>query len=127
MQICRSRHIMIMEIIFYEDEKGEKPAKLFIERLSNKDKVKVVHSIEKLSAIGNELRRPNSAYLRNDILELRIPGKDNQLRILYFFFSGNKAVLSHGFIKKTMKVPNNEIDLAIKHKEDYERRYHNEF
>ena len=116
-----------MEIIFYENEKGLEPAKEFIESLSNKDKVKVVHAIEKLSAMGNALRRPSSAYLRDDILELRVTGKDNQLRILYFFFSGDKAVLSHGFIKKTMKVPDEEIDLAIKHKEDYERRHPNEY
>ena len=116
-----------MEIYFYENVKGEEPAKFFIERLSNKDRVKVVHAIEKLSAMGNALRRPNSAYLRNDILELRIVGKDNQLRILYFFFSGDKAVLSHGFVKKSMKVPDKEIDLAIKHKEDYERRHPNEY
>lgn len=115
-----------MEIKFYENEKGEEPAKIFIESLSNKDRVKVVHAIEKLSAMGNGLRRPNSAYLRNDILELRIAGKDNQIRILYFFFSGDKAILSHGFIKRTMKVPDKEIDLAIKHKEDYERRHSNE-
>lgn len=116
-----------MEINFYKNEKGEEPAKQFIERLSNKDKVKVIHAIEKLSAMGNGLRRPSSSYLRNDILELRIVGKDNQLRILYFFFFGDKAILSHGFVKKTMKVPDKEIDLAIKHKEDYERRHSNEY
>lgn len=116
-----------MEIIFYENEKGLEPAKRFIESLSNKDKAKVIHVIEKFSAMGNALRRPSSAYLRDDILELRITGQDNQLRILYFFFSGDKAVLSHGFVKKTMKVPDKEIDLAIEHKEDYERRHPNEY
>lgn len=82
--------------------------------------------IEQLSEKGNSLRRPFSAALRNNILELRVSGRDNQIRILYFFFYGNKAILSHGFNKKTEKVPEKEIDKAISNRQDYERRQINE-
>lgn len=44
-------------------------------------------------------------------------------RILYFFFIGNKAVLTNGFTKKTQKTPKNEIELAKKYKADYEGRH----
>jgi len=39
----------------------------------------------------------------------------------------NKIVLTNGFIKKALKTPKAEIELARKYKADYERRYfHNE-
>jgi phage-related protein len=41
---------------------------------------------------------------------------------LYFFISGQKAVLTNGFIKKSQKTPKAELDLAKKYKADYERR-----
>ena len=36
-----------------------------------------------------------------------------------FFFVGKKAVLANGFIKKTMKAPNSEIELAKRYRKDY--------
>ncbi|MBQ0041138.1 MAG: type II toxin-antitoxin system RelE/ParE family toxin [Clostridiales bacterium] len=114
-----------MEVVFYKDAKDKEPAKEFLEKLSGEDRAKMVKSIELLAAKGNELRRPQSAALRDKILELRCSGKDNQIRILYFFFVGDMAVLSHGFIKKTDKVPDKEIDTAIANKKDFERRFKN--
>jgi phage-related protein len=35
---------------------------------------------------------------------------------------GQKIVLTNGFVKKTIKTPRSEIDLALKYKEDHERR-----
>ena len=42
--------------------------------------------------------------------------------IFYFTYYNNKFVLLHGFIKKTMKTPENEIKRARKYMEDYKRR-----
>lgn len=50
----------------------------------------------------------------------------NFIKVFYFFFIGQKAVLTNGFIKKTNKTPMAEIILAQKYKDDYERRYGNE-
>ena len=117
---------MVMEVEFYETSKGRQPAREFLENLSIKDRAKMLAVIKKLAENGNMLRRPYSGLLRNSILELRVCGENNQLRILYFFFVSNKAILSHGFVKKSSKVPELEIDKAIKNKKDYERRYENE-
>ena len=47
-------------------------------------------------------------------------------RILYFFFVGQKAILTNGFTKKTQKTPRSEIELAKQCKADYERRQKND-
>ena len=41
------------------------------------------------------------------------------------FFDGQKIVMTNGFIKKTQKTPQAELDKALKYKSDYERRMNN--
>ena len=64
---------------------------------------------------GSDLRELYSEYLRDGILELRAKVGFNISRVLYFFYDGKKAVLTHGFIKKTQKTPKKEIH----YKEEY--------
>ena len=75
---------------------------------------------------GSRLRGLYSEPLGNGIFELRTKQGSEITRVLYFFFVGNKAVLTNGFTKKTQKTPKSEIELAEKYKADYERRKHNE-
>ncbi|MCI0693237.1 type II toxin-antitoxin system RelE/ParE family toxin [candidate division KSB1 bacterium] len=42
---------------------------------------------------------------------------------LYFFTRGNTIILPHGFVKKTTKVPENEIERAIRYRRDYVVRH----
>ena len=84
----------------------------FIQTLNKETIARVVHVINLLEKFGNKLGLPHSKMVSRGIFELRIHGNQN-IRIFYTF-SGNKAVLLHGFIKKTSKIPGKEIDLAIK-------------
>lgn len=56
------------------------------------------------------------------LYELRIKFSSDIARIFYFTYHNNKFVLLHGFVKKTMKTPENEIKRARKYMEDYKRR-----
>ena len=47
-------------------------------------------------------------------------------RIFYFTYCNNKYILLHGFVKKTIKTPKNEIEKARKYMEDYRRRMYYE-
>ena len=53
------------------------------------------------------------------IFELRAQSGNNISRVLYFFFVGNKIILTHGFIKKTQKTPREEIDKAKAYRKDF--------
>lgn len=72
-----------------------------------------------LEEFGNDLRIPYSNSLGNGIFELRSILGNDITRILYFFIDGNSAVLTNGFTKKTQKTPKNEIDKAIRYRNDY--------
>lgn len=71
---------------------------------------------------GSDLRMPYSEYLGNGIFELRAKVGSDISRELYFFFLGQKAILTNGFIKKTQKVPREQLKLAEKYKRDYGKR-----
>ncbi|MBQ7759950.1 MAG: type II toxin-antitoxin system RelE/ParE family toxin [Acidaminococcaceae bacterium] len=56
------------------------------------------------------------------IFELRTQQGNDIARVLYFFVVGRKVILTNGFIKKSPKTPNDQIELAKKYRADYERR-----
>ena len=116
---------IIFEVIFYDKPNGEKPAKDFLENLEQKMKAKMLRLIDLLEKNGNELRRPYSAHLDDGIFELRATVGSNTTRVLYFFFTERRIILTHGFIKKTDEVPPPEIDKAKNYRTEFLNREEN--
>lgn len=112
-----------MYVIYYSKENGKIPVKEFIESQDKKMKAKIHIVINLLEEYGTNLPRKVSKHLTKGIFELRIEQSSNITRILYFFVSGNKAVLTNGFLKKTNKTPKVEINKAILRRKDYLERY----
>ena len=50
---------------------------------------------------------------------MRVCHKNRITRSLYFFVKGKRIVFTHGFIKKTEKTPNSEIEKARKLRDYY--------
>ncbi len=94
--------------------------------LDKKMRVKALHSLSILEEFGNALRQPHSKSVGNGLFELRIKFASDISRIFYFFVVDNKIILTNGFVKKTMRTPKSEIELALKYKADYERRHSHE-
>lgn len=111
------------QVEFYEKENGEIPVNDFLLSLNEKMRAKAAKEIRILSEYGNKLREPYSKHIQEGIFELRIKFASDISRIFYFFFDGDKIILTNGFVKKTQKTPKEEIEKAIKYKEDYQRRY----
>jgi phage-related protein len=113
----------MFEVEYYKLSNGEKPVEQFIDGLDLKMRVKALGSIEILAEFGNTLREPYSKAIAKGLFELRIKFAGDITRIFYFFFVGNKIILTNGFVKKTRKTPQSEIALALKYKADYEGRH----
>jgi phage-related protein len=58
----------------------------------------------------------------SNIYESRIDFGGNTYRLLSFFFEGNFIVLSNGFMKKTKKIPKDEITVCIRRMRDFVNR-----
>jgi len=110
---------MKFNIVIYAKADGTEPTAEFLNSLGEKMHAKALLKISILGELGNELREPDTKYLGDGILELRIQQSNNISRILYFFMQGRKIVLTHGFIKKTQKTPAKEIRRCKKYRKDY--------
>ena len=121
-----TKGVLKVEIVFYKFADGTCPVKDFIRSLDVKMKAKTLKTIELLENSGTALREPYSKSLGNGVFELRIKQGSDITRVLYFFYVGNKAVLTNGFTKKTNKIPREQIELCQKYKSDYEWRKSND-
>lgn len=107
---------------FYRKENGECPVEQFIDSLNMKLQAKVLRAMSMLRACGNTLREPYSKPLRDGIFELRTSFGSDTVRLLYFFSDGCLVVLTNGFVKKTQKTSQSEIETALSYKADWIRR-----
>ena len=98
--------------------------------LKPKLRAKAYSDIMLLKQLGINIRAPFSSPIKGDkykgLFELRTKFSSDATRIFYFMFEKNKFVLLHGFIKKTNKSPEQELELALSYKLDYERRNQDE-
>lgn len=86
----------------------------FIVSLEEHTQSKVFRLLDMLRNLGHELRLPYSKQIKKGLFELRIRGIQ-EVRLIYMFFNGGAMVL-HGFIKKSEKIPQGELELAVKRK-----------
>lgn len=79
----------------------------FIESLESDTIAKVFRVIELLGIHGYALRMPYSKNIGGQLYELRTRGTQ-EVRIFYIFHN-DSAILLHGFVKKSQKIPRKEI------------------
>lgn len=93
--------------IFLSDE-----AKAFVRSLPEKAKKKVTFNIRKVE--GGEMDKDLFKKLNDNIWELRTSYNGMCYRLLAFWDKERRALIiaTHGFVKKTWKVPQKEIDRA---------------
>lgn len=111
------------QVLYYSDSSGKSQVEDFINSRNLNNQVKITAVIDYLEEMGVNLPRPYSDYLRDGIYELRVKLSGDETRTLYFFCFEKYIVLTHTFLKKTQKVPDSEINKAIKLKTDFLSRF----
>ena len=72
-----------------------------------------LHVAGMLQDLGpHRVSEPHVKKLRGKLWEMRLQGKDNIARAIYFAATGRRLIVVRAFVKKTQKTPNREIDLA---------------
>ena len=107
------------EAIFYKKADGTEPAKVFLNELDKKMRAKMIRTIAVFESYGTDLREPYSKHLDDGIFEFRAQIGNDISRVFYFFIVDRRAVLTHGFIKKTDRTPQSEIEKAKNYRSDY--------
>ncbi len=94
-----------MNIRFFDAQLEE-----FIRSLDEPTIAKVLRIIDLLEMFGYKLAPPHSKKVRAQLFELRVRGK-REIRIFYAFREG-EAVLLHGFVKQSQRIPKKEMFIA---------------
>ena len=110
------------QVIFYRDKEKKSPFIEFLNNLDDKLRAKILMMVHLLEENGIDLREPFTKNLGDGIFELRAISATNIARSLFFFYIGKKIIITNGFIKKTQKTPNSEIELAKKYRKEYIER-----
>lgn len=108
-----------MEVSFYKTCNGKCPVEEFLDLLEAKQARKVtwvLRLIEELEQIPGQYFK--KLVHNNDIWEVRVVIGKASIRILGFIHRGNIVVLTNGFIKKSQKTPQGEIQLAETRKKE---------
>jgi phage-related protein len=70
---------------------------------------------ERITSAGLEsLGEPHVKHLEGKLWELRLTGRDGIARALYVTAIGRRVVVVRAFVKKTLKTPRAEIELALR-------------
>lgn len=102
---------------FYETATGRKPVKEWLLNLSREDRRLVGKDIQKVE-FGWPIGMPYCRPLGHGLWEVRSDVTDGTIARLIFCILAGEMVLLHGFIKKTQKTPQKEMDLALKRKRE---------
>ncbi|MBI4064174.1 MAG: type II toxin-antitoxin system RelE/ParE family toxin [Elusimicrobia bacterium] len=105
-------------IEYYITPEGESFIDEFFEEINETHQGKILRWFGYLKEQGPNLPRPYADVLEGKIRELRIAISHHQYRFLYFFH-GKTIVITHGFLKKTDKVPQVEIERASRYMADW--------
>ena len=106
-------------VVIYREDDGSSPFVEWFEELPAHARDKEDHQNRATSEGGHELRRPEADFLRDGIYELRATARGVHYRVLYFFHRQVAAVVAQGVIKES-KVPDREIDIALRRKARFE-------
>jgi phage-related protein len=112
-----------MKVVYFVTDSGRRPVEEFIKSLNVHSRDKFFYVIELFEEVGRALTRPHAKYIGDEIFELSFEAVEGTLRVLYFFFDGDKAVLTNGFIKKSNKTPGGEKVTAIERRKVYFRTH----
>lgn len=90
------------------------------ETLTFPDKIlaKMLHIFEMIQENGPNLGKPYTDAFGDGLFEIRAKGQEGIGRSFFCYASGTKIVILHSFVKKTQKMPQKEIDIALKRKKE---------
>ena len=104
---------------FYVNALGQNPVREWILSLPEGDRYTIGKDVQKVE-FGWPIGRPHCAPLGKGLWEVRSTLESNRIARVIFCMGDGYMILLHGFIKKTQKVPQADIGLALKRKREVE-------
>ncbi len=110
------------QAVFYRTEAGGEPLRAWLKSLPSRDDRKRIGEDIKTVEFGWPVGMPVCRSVGAGIYEVRSDLAQNRIaRVLFYFAKNGRMVLLHGFIKKTQKTPEEDLELARRNKKKHER------
>jgi phage-related protein len=107
--------------IFYRTEAGGEPVREWLKGLSPEDRKRIGEDIKTVE-FGWPLGMPVCRPLGGGVYEVRSSLAQNRIaRVLFYIDKRARMVLLHGFVKKTQKTPQEDLELARTNKSAHQR------
>ena len=108
--------------IFYRTESGGEPVRDWLKRLPFPDDRKRLGADIKTVEFGWPVGMPVCRPLGDGLCEVRTSLAQNRIaRVIFYIDRRRRMVLLHGFIKKTQKTPDEDLELARSNKKRHQR------
>jgi len=108
--------------IFFRTEAGREPVRDWLKNLPLPEDRKRIGEDIKTVEFGWPIGMPVCRALGRGVYEVRSNLAGNRIaRVLFYIDKRGRMVLLHGFIKKTQKTPDEDLELARRNKSKHER------
>ncbi len=105
----------MLQIVFFKTENGKEPVREWLKDSLSISERKIIGNDLKTVQYGWPLGMPLVGSLGDSLWEVRSHLEGRIARLIFFMWD-NHMVLLHAFIKKTQKIPKDDLDLAKKRK-----------
>lgn len=109
----------ILEAAFYESPRGAEPVREWLKKLRPEDR-KIIGKDIATVEYGWPVGMPLCRSMGGGLWEVRSSLDDGRIARVIFSATRGRMVLLHGFIKKTQKTPEKDLDLARQRKKEIE-------
>lgn len=103
---------IILKIAFYRESSGKEPVKEWMSDLTEQERKIIGEDIKRVQ-YGWPLGMPLVKPLGEGLWEIRSKFRTRIARIIFTLYAGH-LILLHGFIKKTQKITDTDLQLAKK-------------
>ena len=111
-----------VSVIFFRTEAGGEPVRDWLKGLPSPEDRKRIGEDIKTVEFGWPIGMPVCRPLGDAVYEVRTNLAHNRIaRVLFYIDKKGRMVLLHGFIKKSRRTPNEEINLARRNKNAHQR------
>lgn len=110
----------IIAVFFYKQENGKEPVRDWLKSLKKSEK-RIIGEDIKMVQIGWPLGMPLVGNLGKGLWEVRSTLSNTIARVLFIMYQ-DQMILLHGFIKKTQKTPQQDLELAHKRAKEVKKR-----
>ena len=107
-------------LVFFRTSAGNEPVRDWLKELPRDDRLTIGEDLQRVQyrwPVGMPLARP----LGKALWEVRTSLPSNRIARVIFCFHDEELVALNGFIKKSQKTPQAELDLALDRKKELER------